>query len=375
MVLGIRLTEWQTGDPQRLKWQLSELEKRIAELSRLLSAATSSLAAIQADIGALQDGLEAAETVLAAIPAGSTTQIQFNNAGALAGAAGATINGGDLTLLDNASPSTPAAGSKLISTVAAGRSMPTMVDMRGEQTRLQLALHARSFCLMRPSAAGTTPSVIGLSASTSGTAASRQRANTNALRRLSRMAYTTGAVAGTVAEWRATAAQVTTGSGTTGGFWFSSTSAASDAAAVAGVRGFCGLAAAVAATNVEPSTLTNCIGIAQLSTDTTQMYLVYGGAVAQTPIALGTSFAPYNAAVSSTTGNPFVLELWSPRTQVEVVHYQVTNLHNGAVASGTLSTVPLSSQMLSPKIWRCNNATALDAAFDIAEFFLLDEPP
>jgi hypothetical protein len=359
---GIRLSDWQTTDPVRLKWQLSELEKRVAELSRLLAIAQARLEALVASAGDAQ-------------AAGSDTQVQFNSGGAFAGAVQATIDGGDLALLDNAAPTTPSAGAKLVSFPAAGRSVPTLVDVRGEQTRLQLAIHARSLCLMRPNAAGTTPSLIGLSASTSGTATARQRANTNALRRLSRMAYATGAVAGTIAEWRATAAQVTTGSGTIGGFWLSAVFAASDAAAVAGVRGFCGLASAVAATNVEPSTVTNCVGLAQLSTDTTQMYLVYGGAVAQTPIPLGTSFAPYNAAVSSTTGNPFALELWSPRAQVEVVHYHVTNLHNGAVASGTLSVVPPNTQMLSPKIWRCNNATALDAAFDIAEFMLLDEPP
>ena len=78
--------------------------------------------------------------------------------------------------------------------------------------------------------------------------------------------------AGNFAGQYSTVAQFTTGDGAgLGGFFYSCRFAFTDAATVSGARAFVGMSSSTStATNVEPSTLTNSIGVAQLSTDSTQ---------------------------------------------------------------------------------------------------------
>lgn len=48
MVRSIRITKWQTRDPERLAWQLAELEKQVAELKTELAVAQKQIADILA---------------------------------------------------------------------------------------------------------------------------------------------------------------------------------------------------------------------------------------------------------------------------------------------------------------------------------------
>ena len=147
----------------------------------------------------------------------------------------------------------------------------------------------------------------------------------------------------------------------------------SDAATVSGVRFYAGIGSNVSApTNVDPSTLTNQIGVAQLSTDSTQLYLVYGGSSAQTTIALGSTNFPGNS-----TSVLFELAIFSPSATASTYYVQVTNLNTGAVYTNTLSgsssVVPQAGTLLAPRIWRTNNATALACAYDNAGLYLSPE--
>jgi hypothetical protein len=138
----------------------------------------------------------------------------------------------------------------------------------------------------------------------------------------------------------------------------------SDAATVSGARGFIGIAYGTASqTNVEPSALTNVIGIAQLSTDATQYYLVYGGSSAQTPIALGT-------ALGSPADKTTLIDFKITAINDTSFRYRVKNLSNGVAVSGTVTgtastQIPAATTTMFPRLWRCNNATALAVAIDI----------
>ena len=140
-----------------------------------------------------------------------------------------------------------------------------------------------------------------------------------------------------------------------------------DAATVSGARAFVGLSSSVAAaTNVEPSTLTNCIGIAQLSTDATQLYVVYGGSAAQTAIATG---------IAITTGNSYDLSIYSPVGSTNTVYITVQNLEAGTSYSTTLTgtagtALPTNSTSLLARAWRCNNATALACTIGVSQMYL-----
>jgi hypothetical protein len=308
-------------------------------------------------------------------PGGSNTQVQYNNSGSFAGAANVAVDSGDLLL--NYSGSVPAATSsdklKIFARKISGRMLPAYVGPSGIDSAVQPLMARNKIAYWNPPGNATTvPGVFGMQAPTAvGTATTRNVATTNVLTRMKRLGYVTAATAGTLASHYNTVTQYTTGTGSgLGGFHFVCRFAVSDAAAVSGARHFCGISSATAApTNVEPSTLTNSIGVAQLSTDNTQWYLVYGGSAAQTAIALGTSIG------SPTLNNTaWDLSLFSPPNQNAVVYYELTNIGTGVSVSGTLSgtpgtTTPASTTLLTYRQFRTNNATALAVGIDICSVY------
>lgn len=309
------------------------------------------------------------------ITGGSNKQVQYNNTSALAGAANVTIDNNDLTVAVNASPvSPPASNVKIFGKSIANRIMPAFVGPSGLDTTIQPFLARNKIGYWNPQGNSTTiPAVFGLTApSTAGTATARNVATTNIATRMKRLGYITTATAGQLASHYINVAQHTTGTGAgLGGFHFVTRFVVSDAATVTGARHFCGMSSTVAApTNVEPSTLTNSIGMAQLSTDATQWYLVYGGSVAQTPIALGTGLG---APTLTTTAWEIVL--FSSPNDNSIIYYQVSNLGTGVSVSGTLSgtvgtVVPASTTLLTYRQFRTNNATNAAIGVDICSIYI-----
>ncbi|WP_448510340.1 hypothetical protein, partial [Immundisolibacter sp.] len=308
-------------------------------------------------------------------PAGSTNSVQYNNAGAFGGAANVTIDSGDLNLTAAVSATpTVSSGIKIFGRTVAGRNLPAFVGPSGLDSSIQPFLARNKIGIWAPPGNATTvPGVFGFTAVTAtGTATLRNVATTNVLTRTKRLAYVSAATAGSLAGARVAVAQHTTGTGSgVGGFTYVVRFGTSDAAAVAGARAFIGLSSSTAApTNVEPSTLTNAIGVAQLSTDNTQWYIVYGGSAAQTAIALGTTLgAPTDKTAL------YELALFSSPNSNAVINYQVTNVGTGATATGTLSgtagtTTPANTTLLTPQIWRTNNATALAVGIDIISIYI-----
>lgn len=310
---------------------------------------------------------------------GSTGQIQYNASGVLTGASNVLVDNNDLVSAVNASPVSPSIGVKKFGVSLASRVMLGMLGPKGNSYVPQPALFSQVVSCWRPPGNATTvPGVFGFAAPTAlGTATARTVATTNIMSRTKRLGYVSSATAGSFAGHYQPAAQYTVGSGAgLGGFFYSCRFAFSDAAAVAGVRAFVGLSSSVAtATNVEPSTIVNCIGLAQLSTDTTQLYLVYGGSVAQTAIGLGVNFPPM-AATGATGGNVYVLTLFSVGTENGIIYYRVERLGTTYVTEGTLTPAvvgtqtPASTTLLAHRAWRCNNATALAAAIDIVNIYI-----
>lgn len=333
---------------------------------------------IQGPAGA--DGADGAPGV--ATPGGNTREVQYNNAGVTAGAANVEIDGGDLTLVGNASPTAPPAGAVKFfgKTLGWTRVLPAAVGPSGMDYTLQPALFRQKIGIWNPAGNATTvPGVFGFSAFTAvGTATARNVATTNFLTRIRRLAYVSAATAGSLTSIRTAVAQYTTGNGAgVGGFFAAWRFAFTDAAAVAGVRAFVGLSATTGApTNVEPSTLVNCIGIAQLSTDATQLYLVYGGSAAQTAVALGTGFPPFNGTPSATNGLMYDLQIWCPPNGNGIVNWEINRLDTGTRTGGMITPAvvgtqtPASTTLLNFVAWRTNNATALAVAIDVASVYV-----
>jgi hypothetical protein len=292
-----------------------------------------------------------------------------------------TIDSDGITIPANASaPASPAADNiTIFCTEIANRAMPAFVGPSGLDTTLQPLLARNKVAFWNPPGNATTaPGVFGMGAltvvSNAGTTfTTRTVATTNILTRMKRVAVVSTSTSGTLGSLRDPQAQYTTGTGSgLGGFHYICRFATSDASTVTGARAFVGMSSATnAPTNVEPSTLTNSVGVAQLSTDATQWYLVYGGSAAQTAIALGTG-----VGAPTLTNTAFELSLFCAPSANGVVHYELLNLGSGVKVVGTLTPgtpgtqTPLNTTLLAPRLWRTNNAQGAVVGLDIISIYI-----
>lgn len=292
-----------------------------------------------------------------------------------------TIDDGGITIPANTgNPASPPADSVTIfCREIASRALPAFVGPSGLDSALQPMLARNKIGYWNPAGNSTTaPAIVGMGpltvVSNAGTGyTARNVATTNILTRMRRLAVVSTNQAGTMGSVRNPAAQYTVGNGSgLGGFTFIARFATSDANTVSGARAFMGFTSATnAPTNVQPSTLTNCVGLAQLSTDATQWYIVFGGSAAQTPIALGTALG-----APTLNNTAFDLALFSPHSANGVIHYEVQNLGTGVKVSGTLTPAtvgvqtPASTTLLAERLWRGNNTQDLTVALDIISIYI-----
>ena len=301
-------------------------------------------------------------------PGGATLQVQFNNAGAFAGAANVEIESNNLKLISTTTPAAPTAGAIIFSKLLAGRNFPHFIGASNEPRPFQVNLLRSGTGIWMPSGAGTVaPGLFGFQTFTitGFTATARSCATTNYFTRRRRQGYVTAATAAAVGQWRAGNNCYTMGDGAgVGGFSMTVRFGCSDAATVAGARQWMGMGpSSVAPTNVEPSTLVQRIGVGHGAADT-NLKIFYGGSVAQTPIDLGVNFPANTLSVDM-----YELSLYAPPNSA-VCHYEVTRLNTGHVATGTLSgaagtVLPNSTNLMSIVGYRTNNATALACGWDV----------
>lgn len=282
---------------------------------------------------------------------------------------------GELTLPLVATPTLPAANTaSLFCKNIGGRMMLSTIEPSGDNSTLQPFLARNAIGYWGPQGNSVTlPSAFGYSAPTLvGTVTARSVTTTNFFTRMRRLGLVSAATAGAMVEARVPVAQVTIGNGAgSGGFIKIVRFGCSDAAAVVGARMFVGVSSSTAAaTNVEPSTLLNSIGVGHGTADTT-LKIYSGGSVAQTAIDLGVNFP-----VNTLSLDAYELALFAS-TFTSNVTYTVTRLNTGNVASGVLTAavagtqLPLSTTLLSyQKAWRTNNATALAVGLDIISDYI-----
>lgn len=261
-------------------------------------------------------------------------------------------------------PAAPTAGNLLVySKNVGGRYTLKWKGPSGLDVCIQPLLGQNKIAYWSPPGNSTTvPAVFGMNAVTAvGTATARTVATTRMFTRLKRLGYVSAATAGSLCGHYETLAQYTIGDGTgLGGFYYICRFGVSDATIQTGARMFVGLTSAVAApTNVEPATLTNCIGVGCGTADT-NLKIFYGGSAAQTPIDLGANFP--DAAATST--DIYELIMFAPPSSNTTVYYRLTRLNTGNEVSGTLTAatagtqLPAATTFLAHRAWRATQAAA-----------------
>ena len=210
---------------------------------------------------------------VSASAAGTSGEVQYNNAGSLAGAANIEVENGYLRLPDTGStPTTPAAsGLNLFARTRGGRLLPAWIGPSGLDTTVQPALFGNSTYVWLPGT-GTTVAInwgCSFTARNSGTSAAQAtpaRASTNAMTSMVRAQFGTGTTAtgasgiqsASTVAWRGNAAGL-------GGFFFFARFGIETLAA--DMRAMVGLSANNAAMAADASTWANTIAIVKDTAD------------------------------------------------------------------------------------------------------------
>ncbi|MBD3762444.1 hypothetical protein [Rhizorhabdus sp.] len=265
----------------------------------------------------------------------------------------------------------PSAGNvRLFRREVSGRQMPAFIGPSGLDSALQPFLARNKVGRWSFAGNSTAVGVDGLGNPLGvGTIKTRNVAATNLFTRMKRLGYVSAATAGSLASFRHNALQYSLGDGAgLGGFHMIVRFGFSDV--VSDMRAFIGMRNSIGApTDVEPSTLTQCIGVGKAGADT-NLCIFYGGTAAQTPIPLGANFPANTANVDL-----YELALFSPPSIAETVHWQVTRLNTGHVASGTLTggaaVLPSATTLLvAHQSYVSNNATAAAVGIDLCSLYI-----
>jgi hypothetical protein len=262
-----------------------------------------------------------------------------------------------------------AGAANLFTQSLAGRMLPSFKGPTGLERAMQPFLGRGKVRRAQAVGGGTTLSIDGFAASVvTGTATARSPASTRYFTQVGRLGYVSAATAGSssgllpvnvLQVWRGNAAGL-------GGFFAVMNFGISDAAAVADARLFVGLQASTAVIgNVNPSTLTNLIGVGCDNAETVLSIMTNDNAGTATKTSLGANF-PAN----SLSTDWYELALYAPPNGGNI-DYRVTRLNTGDVATGSITTdLPVNTQFLGLQLWRNNGATALAVGIDVGQVYL-----
>jgi len=304
---------------------------------------------------------------------GSTGQMQYNNAGAFAGAVNVTVNNNDLTILENNSPVTPPASTcKVFSKNVANRQFLAFVGPSGQDTSVQPLLGRNKIAWYVPTMGSSLTTAIGMSLSSTGTATGVAWANTNIVTSTSRLNFravaSTSSVCGirspTLQYWRGNAAGL-------GGFTFISRFSIGQAATTpttTTLRCFVGLRnITTAPTDLPPSGFINSIGAGWESGSTTLQIYCAGTVMSQVntsvPLVRTVEATLYDVAIFcppfGTTVSVMVTNVGTGETQTALFD---------AVATPTL--VPVNTLGLCPNSFMSAGGTNTTMGFNLHSLYI-----
>ncbi len=318
------------------------------------------------------DGTFATPAGAPGTPSGASGEVQFNNAGAFAGAADVEIETGQLRLPAITTPAAPAAGGlKLFGRSVAGRIMAAIRGPSGLDTALQAILSRNKIGWWSAVGNGTGVSQFAMAMASAGTATTANVATTNNYTMMRRVEYLiTTAATTAIASLRGAFAQFSvggTGAGR-GGFFATWRWGTATGMATTTHRGFAGMSAATGApTDVEPSSRVNTFGMGWDAADANIQFMHNDGSGVATKIDLGASFP----VPTVDRANAYDITLFSPPGTTQSVSYEITNLIDGAVATGTVTTdLPSTSTLLNPVLAVSVGGTSSVIGIGVISFYI-----
>lgn len=284
-------------------------------------------------------------------PGGASSKVQYNNAGVFAGANDVEIENDQLRLPAIGTPVTPSAGGvKIFGRDMGGRMIPAFIGPSGLDSPLQAHMGVNRFAQYQPNGNSTTVVNTGQQLAFVGTGTAANFATTNRHTRMKRVEYlVTTASTTAVAGFRSNPGTYTVGAAVAGdgGFHHVCRWAPATGVANSSHRGFCGMGSSAAPTDVDPSTLTNIIGMGWDAADANIQFMHNDGAGTATKINLGTSFPRPSADRTAV----YEVVLFSPPGPTQSVSYRIMDLNSGATAAGTVTTdLPATTTAVGPRL-------------------------
>lgn len=300
-------------------------------------------------------------------PGGSSGEIQFNDAGAFAGAANVEIEGGNLKLMTTTDPAAPTGGIALYAANFAGRLLPKIIGPTGIDTALQAGLHGNSVILISPTSGTAAPSIIGGTLSTAATMSLQFTAgSTNRWYSTQRKRFQTSTTAGNASGMRLAYAHVHRGNAAGfGGFFFRAQLGCQ--INLNGGQKFVGLAASTGALAGEPSALLNMCGMGYDAVDSSAgnwQFMRNDGAGAAVKVDLGA-----DAARGTTQGWDLIMFM---RPNSAELFVRIVNLNTNALVLDTSYTtdVPAANAGMNFKAEVRNGAVAAADNLEVSKVYI-----
>lgn len=276
----------------------------------------------------------------------------------------------DSPVVEAGIPATPASGLTLYCEDLGGRDVLAIKDKDGMIYALQPGFARNKLGLWMPTGNNAAvPIATGLPApSIQGTSTARNVASTNLFTSTRRHGQVSASTTSGLAEYRQGVNTFWRGNATgLGGFYLVMRFGTSDAASVTGARMFCGLTASAnaGATNVQPDTLTDSVGVCQISTSNNLQIMTNDSAGTATKTDLGANFPANTLSVDL-----YEVILYCA-TNASNISYKVKRVNTGHVATGNITTdLPTAATFMGIKMWRTNNATALAVGIDMMSVYI-----
>lgn len=291
-------------------------------------------------------------SVLPVVQEGVTSKVTIENV------RNAMLDGRPVVLLPpSPMPSPPPAGAMLFGRSVAGRIMPAFMGPSGLDTAVQSFLFRNKVALWSPAGNGTAVSLIGCAAMTAtGTATQVVVAITNRYTWQKRIEYlATTAAPNAVAGWRYPALQWGLGNGAGhGGFTYVQRFGLATGVTGSSYRLFVGMQGITTApTDVNPSTLTNMVGVGLDSTDPYFFIMCNSASGAVTRVGI-----PWMLRPSGDRTATYEVAIFCP-PNATWVGVQLTDLTTGDTAYQTFgSNLPASTQLLAPRAYMSAGGTS-----------------
>lgn len=275
-----------------------------------------------------------------ATPGGTSGEVQYNNAGAFAGASNVEIDAGDLTLVDAGFPVSPSAGrTKIFTDAMATRRLVGSMDSNGLHFDFQPALF-NSTTYMWLAGTGTTLAInwgTSFTARNNGTNAAQAtptKTSSSAITSMNRATFSTGTTATGASGIQSSQTNAWIGNAANlGGFFFFARFAQE---AFSGTyRFFVGVSENNATMNTDSSTWNNTIGFGKDAADSTLQLIMRNN---------GTVTTKVNTSISPSTTDIYDMYIFAKPNATEV-NFEIRNAVTNALlySSTQASNLPSST--------------------------------